>query len=80
MTQGVKKEVALHGGGGGTVRDRDVNNSIRDTLASVTSFKYLGIILSELYDVWTVVVHNLSWSQQKWARVSSVLSRVGADD
>ena len=79
MTQGVKKEVALHGGGGGTVRDIDVNNSIQDTLASVTSLNYLGIILLTLYDVWKVLVHNLSWSQQKWARVSSVLSRVGAD-
>ena len=58
-SRGGGKEVALPGVGGGAVRDRDGNNSIRDTLASVTSFKYLEIILSELYEDWPVVVHNL---------------------
>ena len=61
------------------VRDIDVNSSIQDTIASVTSFNYLGILLSALYDVWKVVVHNLRRSRQKWARISIVLSREGAD-
>ena len=79
MLQGVGKEVALPGGGGGAVRDRDCNNSIQDTLAPVTSFKYLGIIILEFYVLWPVVVHNLWQSRQKWAQMPIVLSREGAD-
>ena len=71
--------MALPGVGGGVVRYRDGNKSIWDTLASVTSFKYLGRIILGLYEEWPVVVHNLWQSRQKWAHMSSVLSREGAD-
>ena len=67
--------MALPGGGGGAVRDRDCNNSIQDTIAPVATFKYLGIIILEFYVLWLVVVHNLWQSRQKWAQMSMVLRR-----
>ena len=42
-------------------------------LSPVTSFKYLGIFLSESYDNLSVVVHNLKGAQDKGGRLSRVL-------
>ena len=49
-------------------------------LAPVTSFKYLGIVLLKADDDWSEVVSNISpgvW--QKWALLTRVLIREGAD-
>ena len=48
-------------------------------LALVTSFKYLGSVLSTSDDNCPAVVHNLWRAHQKWARLSRVLSREGSD-
>ena len=42
-------------------------------LSPVTSFKYLERVLSESYDNWSVVVHNLKGAQDKGERLSRVL-------
>ena len=48
-------------------------------LTLVTYFKYLSEVLSAAYSKYPVVVHNLWRAHQKWARLSRVLSREGAD-
>ena len=45
----------------------------------VTSFKYLGRVLSEADNNCPAVVHNLRKTQNKCERLSRVLSREGAD-
>ena len=67
--------MALPGGGGGAVRDRDCNNSIQDTLAPVTSFNYLWIILLASYNNWPIGVNNIQKARKKWAQMSIVLRR-----
>ena len=49
-------------------------------LAPFDSFNYLGRIISEADDDWPAVVRNLCRVQQKWARLTRVLSREGTDD
>ena len=44
-------------------------------LSPVTSFLYFGRVILASDDDWLAVVHNLRWAQQKWARLSRVLSR-----
>ena len=46
-------------------------------IAPVSSFKYLGIILSVLDDDWTVVVRNIRWAHRKWAWLMRALGREG---
>ena len=48
-------------------------------LAPVTSFKYLRRVLSEADNNWIAVVSNLRKVWRKWARITRVLSREGAD-
>ena len=48
-------------------------------LAPVTSFKYLRRVLSEADNNWIAVVSNLRKLWRKWARITRVLSREGAD-
>ena len=48
-------------------------------LTSVTYFRYLGRVLSENNNYWLEVVLNLRNSRCKWARLTRVLSREGAD-
>ena len=48
-------------------------------LSKVTSFKYLGRVLSAEDDNWTAVVRNLKCARQKWARLTRILIREGAD-
>ena len=48
-------------------------------LALVTSFNYLGIILSAADGNWPDVVINLRRARQKWTRMTRVLSREGTD-
>ena len=49
------------------------------TLVSVTSFEYLGILFLASEYNWPAVANNLWKAQQKWARLSRVLIREGAD-
>ena len=44
----------------------------------VTSFKYLGRVISAADDDWPAVVQNLSWARKVWIRMSRILSREGA--
>ena len=53
--------------------------SYRIPLAPVTSFKYLDRILSVPDGDWIEVVHNLRRARHKWARMSRVPIREGAD-
>ena len=48
-------------------------------LAPVTSFKFLGIILAAADDDWLELVSNLQKARRKWARLTRVLGREGAD-
>ena len=49
------------------------------SLAPFTSFNYLGRFLLMEGDNWPSVVHNFRREQQKWAWLSWVLNREGAD-
>ena len=51
----------------------------RAPIASVTEFKYLGIILRATDDDWLAVVGNLGKARRSWGRLSQVLGREGAD-
>ena len=44
----------------------------------VTSFKYLGRVISAADDDCTVVVRNLAQAQVLWQRLMKILSREGA--
>ena len=48
-------------------------------LSQVTSFKYLGRVLAAEYDYWSALVRNLRRARQKWAWITRVMSREGAD-
>ena len=48
-------------------------------LESVKVFKYLGRPLSSTDDDWPAIYRNLSKARQRWAQVSRVLVREGAD-
>ena len=48
-------------------------------LSKVTIFKYLGRFLASEDNDWPAVVRNLRIVRQKWARLTRVLSREGAD-
>ena len=51
----------------------------RAPIESVTSFKYLGIILTATDNDWTAVVGKLGKAMRSWGRLSRVLGREGAD-
>ena len=44
----------------------------------MTSFIYLGQVISEADDDWAEVVNNLSWARAVWRRMTRILSREGA--
>ena len=44
----------------------------------VTSFKYLGWVISAVDDNFPAVVRNLAQVQELWHRMIKILSRVGA--
>ena len=48
-------------------------------LYQFTSFKYLGRVLAAEENYWPEVVCNFRHARQKWARLTWVLSREGAD-
>jgi len=50
-----------------------------DALESVSLFRYLGRPLSSFDEDWPAVYHNLKKARKRWARVSRVLTREGAD-
>ena len=45
----------------------------------MTSFRYLGRVISAEDDDWTVVVQNLEMARAVWRSMTRVLSREGAD-
>ena len=47
-------------------------------IQSVPRFKYLGRVLTEGDDDWTVVAGNLAKAQKSWGRLHGILSREGA--
>ena len=47
-------------------------------LEMVTSFKYLGRVISETDDNWPALVRNLARVNTVWRRMSHILSREGA--
>ena len=49
------------------------------TIAPVTYFKYLGKVLLAEDNDWPAVVHNLWRARKKWAQLTSVLRKEGAD-
>ena len=42
-------------------------------LTVVSSFKYLGLVLSTSDNNWLSVIHNLRRAHQKWSRLSLVI-------
>ena len=44
----------------------------------VTSFKYLGRVISAADDNWPAVLKNLARARKVWSRMSRILSREGA--
>ena len=44
-------------------------------LEMVTSFKYLGQVISAVDDDWPAAVKNLAWARKVWSRISRILSR-----
>ena len=46
-------------------------------LEMLTSFKYLGRVISSTDNNWPVVVRNLTWEKTVWMRMSQILSREG---
>ena len=49
------------------------------TLMDVSSFKYMGRVLSGAYDDWPSVVANLRKAQKRWAHLLRVLGHKGTD-
>ena len=49
------------------------------TLETVTSFKYMGRVLTEVDDDWPVVVENLNKSRKSWALLTRILVWEGAN-
>ena len=47
-------------------------------LDMITSFKYLGRVLTNLGGDWLAVVGDLRKAQKRWARLSRILGREGA--
>ena len=59
---------------------REVVLSLQGTpLEGVSTFRYLGRILSSTDDDWPAVHRNISRARQRWARVNRVLARTGGD-
>ena len=48
-------------------------------LEAVTSFKYLGWVLTAADNDWPVIVGNLKKSRKSWAQLTSILVREGAN-
>ena len=48
-------------------------------LSQVTSFKYMGRVLSTDDDDWHSVVHSLRQARKKWAQLTCILIREGED-
>ena len=48
-------------------------------LDMVTSFQYLGRVISGADNNWPVVVRNLSWARAVWKRTTRILIREGEE-
>ena len=51
----------------------------RQLLEAVTSFKYLGSVLTESDNYWLAVVNNVKLVSKKWARFYRILGQEGDD-
>ena len=51
----------------------------REPLETVTSFKYLGRVLTAGDDGWLAVAGNLRKARESWTRMTRILGREGAD-
>ena len=51
----------------------------REPLETVTSFKYLGRVLTAGDDDWLAVAGNLRKARESWTRMTRILGREGAD-
>ena len=49
------------------------------SLQSVTSFKYMGWVLTASDDDWPEVVGNLKKARNSWSRLTRILGREGAN-
>ena len=58
--------------------ERDFRAYIRP-LETVTSFKYLGRVLTTGDEDWPAMVGNLKKARKSWARLIRILGREGAD-
>ena len=47
-------------------------------LEMVTSFKYLGQVISDTDDDWTEVVTNFAWEKMVWRSMTYIIIREGA--
>ena len=54
-------------------------NAYGKPLEAVSTFKYLGWVMTVGDDDWLAVVGNLVKAQKNWGRLSRILSREGAD-
>ena len=54
-------------------------NAYGYSLSQVTSFKYLGRVITVEDDDFPAVVRDLRHARQKWARMNQVLSKEGED-
>ena len=51
----------------------------RHLLEAVTSFKYLGSVLTESDNYWLALVNNMKLVRKKWARFYRILGQEGDD-
>ena len=48
------------------------------TLKTVTSFKYMWMVFTVVYDNWRAVVGNLMTARKSWARLMRIMGREGS--
>ena len=54
-------------------------SAYRHPLDIVTSFRYLGRVISAADNNWTAGVRNLSWARAVWKRMTRIFSREGSE-
>lgn len=54
-------------------------SALGSTLGKVRSFRYLGRVLTERDSDWAALHRNLAKARQRWARISPILRREGAN-
>ena len=49
------------------------------SITNVSAFKFLGHVLTATENYWPMVVYNLRKARKKWARISIIIRREGAN-